>query len=111
MQEPHIEGLANHDDPKPCAGAQEGPGEASVGAHAGSGQDNRETSTSRVPTISEQSEGHTAMRATASARRTRRGHGAGHVWKLSAREPGEPSFAQGSGGALGRVGKAQATSR
>jgi hypothetical protein len=35
MKESYIEGLANHDDRKPCVGAREGVGEASVAARAG----------------------------------------------------------------------------
>ena len=35
MEELCIEGLANHDDREPCAGACEGVGEASVAARAG----------------------------------------------------------------------------
>jgi len=35
MEELCIEGLANHDDPEPCAGARKGAGEASAGARAG----------------------------------------------------------------------------
>jgi hypothetical protein len=35
MEELYIEGLANHDDRKPCVGAREGAGEASVAARAG----------------------------------------------------------------------------
>lgn len=35
MKEPHIEGLANHDDPESCPGIRKGIGEALTGAHAG----------------------------------------------------------------------------
>ena len=35
MKEPHIEGLANHDDPESCLGTRKGTGEALTGAHAG----------------------------------------------------------------------------
>lgn len=35
MKESYGEGLANHPDPKPCAGDRKVPGEALVGAHAG----------------------------------------------------------------------------
>ena len=35
MEELYIEGLANHDDRKPCVGVREDEGEASVGACAG----------------------------------------------------------------------------
>jgi len=35
MEELCIEGLANHDDREPCAGAREGAGEASAAARAG----------------------------------------------------------------------------
>ncbi len=32
MEEPYIEGVANHDDPESCAGFREGAGEALTGA-------------------------------------------------------------------------------
>jgi hypothetical protein len=35
MEEPYIEGIANHDGPEPCVGVRKGAGEASVGARAG----------------------------------------------------------------------------
>ena len=35
MKEPHIKGLATHDDPESCAVARKGGGEALTGAHAG----------------------------------------------------------------------------
>jgi len=35
MKESHVEGVANHDDPEPCAGVRKGDGEASAGARAG----------------------------------------------------------------------------
>ena len=41
MEELCIEGLANHDDREPCAGAREGAGEASVAARAGQAMEPR----------------------------------------------------------------------
>ena len=35
MEEPHVEGLASHDDPESCVGSREGVGEALTGARAG----------------------------------------------------------------------------
>jgi hypothetical protein len=35
MQELYIEGIANHDDPEPCADAREGAAEAFAGADGG----------------------------------------------------------------------------
>jgi hypothetical protein len=35
MQEPDIEGVANHDDPESCAVGREGEGEALTGARMG----------------------------------------------------------------------------
>ena len=35
MREPHIEGVATHDDPESCVGAREGVGEALAGARTG----------------------------------------------------------------------------
>ena len=35
MKEPHIEGLATHDDPESCVSSREGAGEALTGARTG----------------------------------------------------------------------------
>ena len=35
MKEPHVEGLATHDDPESCGDAREGMAEALTGARAG----------------------------------------------------------------------------
>jgi RNA-directed DNA polymerase len=35
MREPHIEGVATHDDPESCVGTREGAGEALTGARMG----------------------------------------------------------------------------
>src|SRR6516165_7906172 len=59
MQEPHIEGLATHDDPEPCIDSdREGAGEASAGARPGPVW-SREITYSRAPTPLSEVEGHT----------------------------------------------------
>ena len=65
MEELCIEGLANHDDREPCAGAREGAGEASVAARAGQGL-SRVITESGVPPLSMNAEGKTASGVSAS---------------------------------------------
>jgi hypothetical protein len=65
MEELYIEGLANHDDRKPCVDDPQGRGEASVAARAGQVL-SRVITESGVPTSSTRSEGNTASGATAS---------------------------------------------
>ena len=57
MKEPHIEGLAAHDDPESCAGAREGAGEAMTGARTGAVL-SREIRLSGAPTPLSEAEGH-----------------------------------------------------
>src|SRR5271170_3978732 len=72
MKEPHIEGVATHDDPESCADDREVGGEALTGAHAGWVL-SREIAETRVPTLLTEVEGHTDVRKNASARWTLRG--------------------------------------
>lgn len=59
MKESHRKGLANHPDPESCGGRRKAAGEALTGAQAGRVL-SCEISHSRVPTVSEEPEGHTA---------------------------------------------------
>ena len=67
MKEPHVEGVANHDDPESCVGAREGDGEALTGARAGRVL-SREINEFGVPTLLSEAEGNTAMRRHREAR-------------------------------------------
>src|SRR5208283_2368199 len=71
MEELCIEGLANHDDREPCAGAREGAGEASAAARAGRAIEPRNHRV-RAPTL-EEAEGNTASGVIASCWRAPRG--------------------------------------
>ena len=72
MREPHIEGVATHDDPESCVHAREGVGEALTGAGAG-WVFSREKKQSRVPTLLAIAEGNMCDTDTARWRTTRRG--------------------------------------
>jgi RNA-directed DNA polymerase len=58
MKEPHIEGLATHDDPESCAVVREDGGEALTGARTGTVL-SREIRHSGAPTSLSEAEGHT----------------------------------------------------
>src|SRR5262249_51274445 len=72
MKEPHIEGVAIHDDPESCAGACEGDSEALTGAPAGWVL-SREIRTTRVPTPLTKAEGNMHASEDASSCATLRG--------------------------------------
>lgn len=95
MKEPHIEGVATHDDPESCVGDRKVDGEALTGAHAGWVL-SREIRTSGVPTLLTEAEGHTDGRKSASARPTPRGrrpHARVEPFYL---ELGDPRVARGA---------------
>lgn len=106
MKEPHIEGLATHDDPESCAGAREGVGEALTGARAGTVL-SREIRHSGAPTPLSEAEGHTDPGRHGepwigpARSETRRTHGS------LLRENRESPVSPAADGAAGRVGKAQ----
>lgn len=106
MKELYIEGVATHDDPKPCVGAREGVGEASAGAHVGRAIEPRNYPHFGVPTLL------VVRKATPPAALSRAAGGPRaveepvHAWNLHAREPGGPALARLDGCQAGRPGKA-----
>jgi len=66
------EGLANHVDPKPCADAREGIGEASVGARIGQPLSHDRVDIPGADAVQE-AEGNTSERGIASTKKARRG--------------------------------------
>ena len=104
------EGVATHIGPKPCAGAREGAGEASVGECIGQPL-SREIRVNPGADAVLLVEGNMAGCALASARLTRRGRRPWHVQTLLAREPGDLVPGQGGSPSLVRTGKARSRSR
>jgi hypothetical protein len=106
MQEPHIEGLATHDDPESDVAARKGGGDALSGARTGAVL-SREIRHSRAPTLSSEAEGHIGQERqreflTSPARsETRRTYG--HVLHENRESPHSPV----ARGAAGRVDTAQ----
>ena len=108
MEELCIEGLANHDDREPCAGAREGAGEASVAARAGQAIEPRNHRVRGADAVYE------SRKATPPAALSRVAGGPRavkdpvHVRNLHAREPGGPALARPAGHRAGRSGNAEA---
>jgi len=73
MKEPHIEGVATHDDPESCTGAGNDAGEALTGALTGR-VSSREISPTGKPTSSREAEGNTEAAANARLPTVPRGH-------------------------------------
>ena len=110
MQVRHDEGVAIHIGPKPCAGAREGAGEASVGESIGQPLSREIRVNPGADTVA-LVEGNTDGRALASARPTRRGRRPWHAQTLLAREPGDLASGQDGSPSLVRTGKARSRSR
>jgi hypothetical protein len=72
MQEPHIEGVATHNDPESCVDVREDAGEALTGARTGAVL-SREVNCSGVPTQLRNAEGNTGRVVTARRAPTLRG--------------------------------------
>ena len=107
MQEPYREGVAHHPGPESCAGSRKGAGEALTGVHAGRAIELRNHPLG-VPTLSRNGEGYTIGSIMRELSDRHPGvEDPRHVWKLLAREPGDPTDAPR--GAAGR--SAKATSR
>ena len=108
MKEPYVEGVATHDDRKPCVGARKGAGEASVAARMGRAIEPRNHSLRGADAVVG-AEGHTVDSAI---RELPAGRAVGepvHVRNLNAREPGDPLLARPADHRSGRSGKAMAT--
>jgi hypothetical protein len=103
------DGLANHIGPEPCVVVRKGDGEASVGEHIGQPLSPVKIHIPGADAFAKV-ESNTDGRMSASARMTRRGRRTWHVWKLVAREPGDPASDQWSG-VLVCIGKARSHSR
>ena len=110
MQVRYDEGVANHIGPEPCAVARKGGGEASVGEHTGQPLSLAKILIPGADAVAN-AEGNTYGRVNASVQTTRRGRRTWHVWKLVAREPGDPTSDQAQQTALVRIGKARSRSR
>ena len=110
MQVHHDEGVANRIDPESCADTREGIGEALTGERIGQPL-SRESTLILGADVVPVTEGNTDGRDNASAQTARRGRRTWHVWKLVAREPGDPTSDQAQQTALVRIGKARSRSR
>ena len=109
MQVRRNEGVAIHIGPEPCVIAREDDDEASVGEHIGQPLSPVKIHIPGADAFAKV-ESNTDGRMSASARMTRRGRRTWHVWKLVAREPGDPASDQWSG-VLVCIGKARSRSR
>ena len=94
MKEPHVEGVATHDDPESCSDSREAAAEALTGARTGT-VSSREINPSGVPTLLSEAEGNTNCAASARRNRLRAVGDPWHVRNLAAREPGGPHVARG----------------
>ena len=110
MQVHHDEGVANRIDPKSCAVACEGIGEALTGNRTGQPLSRESHVNLGADTVLEV-EGNMAGGAIASARPARRGRRPWHVRTLLVREPGGLTSGQGGMPFLVRIGKARSRSR
>ena len=89
MKVPYSEEIANHTDPESCGNCGNTVAEALTGESIG-GQLSSENTTNRVPTLLCEGEGNIFHSAMASYGETWRSLRTWHVWKLHARESGEP---------------------
>ena len=109
MQVRRNEGIAIHIGPEPCVIVRKDDDEASVGEHIGQPLSPVKIHIPGADAVAKV-EGNTDGRMSASARMTRRGRRTWHVWKLVAREPGDPASDQPSR-VLVCIGKARSHSR
>jgi hypothetical protein len=104
------DGVAIHISPEPCVAVREDGGEASVGEHTGQPLSLAKIHIPGADAVAKV-EGNTDGRVSASARTARRGRRTWHVWKLVAREPGDPTSDQPLERVLVCIGKARSRSR
>jgi hypothetical protein len=109
VQVRYDEGVATHIDPEPCVDVREGGSEASARERIGQPLSPAKIHIPGADTIAKV-EGDSDRRVTASAWMTRRGRRTWHVWKLVAREPGDPVSDQPSR-VMVCIGKARSHSR
>jgi hypothetical protein len=93
MEEPHVEGVATHDDPESCSDSREAAAEALTGARMGTVL-SREINHIGVPTLLTEAEGNTSCAANARRDRPCAVGDPWHVRNLAAREPGDPHVAR-----------------
>jgi hypothetical protein len=94
MEEPHVEGVATHDDPESCGDSREAAAEALTGARTGTVL-SREISHFGEPTLLSEAEGNTDCAANARRNQPCAVGDPLHVRNLAAREPGDPHAARG----------------
>jgi hypothetical protein len=104
------DGVAIHISPEPCVAVREGGNEASVGEHTGQPLSLVKIHIPGADAVAKV-EGDTDRHVSASAWTARRGRRTWHVWKLVAREPGDPTSDQPRQRVLVRIGKARSRSR
>jgi RNA-directed DNA polymerase len=106
MKEPHIEGLANHDDPESCLGIRKGIGEALTGAHAGRVLSRENRSNQGADTVKLNGRPHTSARQGECAgdpARSETSNMRGNSMRENREIPGSPAV----DGPAGRVGKVE----
>ena len=110
MQVRRDDGVAIHIGPEPFVVVRKGGGEASVGERIGQPLSLVKIHILGADAVAK-AEGNTDGRVSASACATRRGRRTWHVWKLVAREPGDPTSDQLQSSVLVCIGKARSHSR
>ena len=108
MEEPHIEGLATHDDPESCAGAREGGGEALTGARVGWAIEPRNQRLRGADAVETSGRQHRRRRYARAGCGPRAVGEPVHARNLHAREPGDPMLARRRDRVAGRSGNAKA---
>ena len=98
MKESYIEGLANHDDRKPCVGVREGVGEASVAARAGRAMEPRNHRVRGADVFLTSGRQHRQRRFREPLADPARSKNPGMHDELHAREPGDLVVARTVGG-------------
>ncbi len=110
MEEPHIEGVAIHDDPESCVAVRKVGSEALTGARAGWAIEPRNQWFRGADAVEMSGRQYRRRRYTRAVGGPRAGEEPVHVLNLHAREPGDPMFARRRDLAAGRPGKAKAVS-
>ena len=108
MEELCIEGLADHDDRKPCVEVPQGRGEALTGARAGRAIEPRNQRVRGADTVYESGRQHCQWRYRELLVDPARSETLLHVRNLHGREPGGPALARLGDHRAGRSGKAKA---